>query len=79
MFEPGQKVRCSLLYSNFRTEMVRVEEGKRKLLYQKSIRGSISAFGVQYSHSLALGSNSSCGNLVNSSFFFVKSRYLDDT
>lgn len=47
--------------------------------YQKSINGSISLFGVPFSHSLAGGSNSSCGNLVSSSFFLVKSRYFDDT
>jgi hypothetical protein len=35
--------------------------------------------GVPYSHSRALGSSNSCGNLVNSSFFLVKSRYFDET
>jgi len=53
--------------------------GRDKYTHQKSIKGSISTFGVPYSHSLALGSNISWGNLVNSSFFFVNSRYLDDT
>lgn len=54
-------------------------KGIERQTHQKSIRGSISAFGVPYSHSLVLGSNNSCGNLVNSSFFLVKSKYFDET
>lgn len=47
--------------------------------YQKSTSGSISLFGVPNSHSLARGTRSSWGSLVNSNFFFVKSRYFEET
>jgi hypothetical protein len=47
--------------------------------HQKSINGSISDLGVPCSHSLALGSSNSCGKRVNSSFFFVQSKYFEET
>lgn len=62
-----------------------LERNTRSLLvclrntYQKSNSGSSTALGVPCSHFLDSGSSSSRGRRVSSSFFFVNSRYLDDT
>ena len=47
--------------------------------YQKSINGSISLLGVPCSHTRVLGRRISWGSLVNSNFFLVSSRYLEET
>lgn len=51
----------------------------RQSTYQKSSSGSNTLFGVPCSHRLSSGSSSSRGKRVNSSFFFVSSRYLAET
>ena len=51
----------------------------RRFTYQKSRSSSTLDFGVPNSQRRLAGKLSSRGSLVSSSFFFVSSRYFDDT